>query len=83
MSLESKREHLTVVEGSPNLIDHNSSLVVSNTVVDDVVEIKSLEQSGLVAAATPKEVAKEAVRRQLPVYQGCTLMFLCRELMQP
>ena len=69
MKLESEREGLTVGKDSPNLVDHNGSPAESSNAVDNVVEISSLEQSKLVTATTPKEVAQEAARRQLPVYQ--------------
>ena len=68
MNLESKMKGLTVDEDSPNLIDHNGNSVESNNAVDHVVESSSIEQSELMAATIPKEVAQEVVRRQLPVY---------------
>ena len=70
MNLESKREGLTLGEDSLNLVDQNGSPVGNGNAVDNVVEISSIEQSKLVAAITPTEVAQEAARKQLPVYQG-------------
>ena len=81
MNLESKREGLRVGEDHPN--KHNGSPIVSNNAVDNVAEISSIEQSELVAATTPREVAHEAVRRELPVYWEVYIDGLCRELMQP
>ena len=74
---------LTVGEDSPNLVDHNGSPVESSNAVDNIVEIRSVEQSKLVAATTPKEVAQESARRQPQVYQMVYMMVLWRELMQP
>ena len=57
-----------VDENSPNLIDHNSIPVESSNAVHNVAEISSVEQSKLVAATIPKEVAqdcKKAAAREL------------------
>ena len=70
-------------EDSQNLIDHNYSPVVGDNAVDYILEISGIEHSELVATTTPKEVAKEAAGRQLPVYWGHILTVLFRELMQP
>ena len=70
MNLESKREGPIMGEDSPYLIDHNGSPIESNNAVDHVIENSSIEQSDMVAATTPKVVAEEVARRQLPVYWG-------------
>ena len=68
-------------KGSLNLIDHTGSLVASNKTVDNVVEISGIGKDELVEATTTEKGTQETPGRQIPVYWGCTLMVLCRELM--
>ena len=55
-------------DGSPNLVDHNGGPVKSSDVTNNAVESSEVVLSESVELATPKEVAQEAARRQLPIY---------------
>ena len=68
-NMEIEKETLTVGDGNPNLVDHNGGPIKSSDVANNVVESNEAVQSKHVAVATTKEVAQEAARRQMPMYQ--------------
>ena len=60
-------------EDNPNFVDHNGSPVENSYMVDNIVEISSIEQSKLVAATTlkvgsPRSCKKEAASVSRGIY---------------